>query len=297
MLSLHKLRWYYFPPPFILLIHCIIVIPTSSWGLSVSLMIQIPSHHLLVGRNGWEGSIMACEWLLPPGELRCLAAWGQWLWPHYLPTCLSFLYVLGPLLPNQWWLGNPLSSSTLTLASSYLRTLIFFIDHDCLSRDMTFELRPQWWEGGICGKLWADSQQQPLCWVFFFFFFFTFRATFVAYGCSQAKVKLELQLLAYTTATAMPDLSRVYKLHHSSQQCWIFNPLRKARDRTHILMVTSWVHYHWATAGTLRALFWSFEKRFSLGDPHTLYFLQTRFEGPPWIRLFREWKSFWSPWK
>ena len=43
-------------------------------------------------------------------------------------------------------------------------------------------------------------------------------------------VKLELQLLAYTTATAKPDLSHVCNLNHTSQQCWILNPLREARD-------------------------------------------------------------------
>ena len=36
-------------------------------------------------------------------------------------------------------------------------------------------------------------------------------------------VKLELQPLAYTTATATQDLSRVWDLHHSSWQCWIFS--------------------------------------------------------------------------
>ena len=36
--------------------------------------------------------------------------------------------------------------------------------------------------------------------------------------------KLELQLLAYTTATAMPDPSRVCNLQHNSQQCQILNP-------------------------------------------------------------------------
>ena len=35
------------------------------------------------------------------------------------------------------------------------------------------------------------------------------------------------------------DLSRICKLHHSSQQRWIFNPLREARDRIHILTETS----------------------------------------------------------
>ena len=49
-------------------------------------------------------------------------------------------------------------------------------------------------------------------------------------------VELELQLPAYSTATAMWDPSCVYNLHHSSRQCQILNPLSKARDRTHILM-------------------------------------------------------------
>ena len=30
--------------------------------------------------------------------------------------------------------------------------------------------------------------------------------------------------------SAMPDSSRIYDLHHSSQQCWILNPLSKVRD-------------------------------------------------------------------
>ena len=38
-------------------------------------------------------------------------------------------------------------------------------------------------------------------------------------------VELELQLPAYATATATPDPSHVYNLYHSSQQCWILNPL------------------------------------------------------------------------
>ena len=51
--------------------------------------------------------------------------------------------------------------------------------------------------------------------------------------------ELELQLLTYTTAT--PDLSHICNLHQSLWQCQILNPLSKARDRTHILMGTSWV--------------------------------------------------------
>ena len=63
-------------------------------------------------------------------------------------------------------------------------------------------------------------------------------------------VKSELQLPAYTTVTAMPDLSRLCDLHCSSQQDRILNPLREARDQICVLMGTSWVNYHWAKMGT-----------------------------------------------
>ena len=56
---------------------------------------------------------------------------------------------------------------------------------------------------------------------------------------SRLGVKSELQLLARTTATATPDWSRICNLHLSSQQRQILNPLSKARDRTHNLMVPS----------------------------------------------------------
>ena len=48
--------------------------------------------------------------------------------------------------------------------------------------------------------------------------------------------ELELQLPAYTTATAM--------------QHWILNPLREARDGTRILMVTSWICFCCTITGT-----------------------------------------------
>ena len=50
--------------------------------------------------------------------------------------------------------------------------------------------------------------------------------------------------LHYTTDTAMPDSSLVFDLHQSSQQCLILNPLKEARDRTHVAMDTSWVPFH-----------------------------------------------------
>ena len=55
----------------------------------------------------------------------------------------------------------------------------------------------------------------------------------------RSMVEVELQLPAYTTATAMPDPSYICNLPHSSQQYRILNPLSEARDQTHILMVTS----------------------------------------------------------
>ena len=63
-------------------------------------------------------------------------------------------------------------------------------------------------------------------------------------------VESELQLPACTIATATRDLGHVCNLQHSSRQCQILNPLSKARAGNHILMDTSWVHYHWAMMGT-----------------------------------------------
>ena len=72
----------------------------------------------------------------------------------------------------------------------------------------------------------------------------------MAYGGSQLGVESELQLPAYATATATPDLSHVYDLHHSSWQHRILNRLSKARDQTLNFMVPSWIHFHCATTGT-----------------------------------------------
>ena len=68
-------------------------------------------------------------------------------------------------------------------------------------------------------------------------------------------VQSELQLPAYATATAMLDLSCVCYLHHSSQQCWIPDPLSEAKDRTFILMDTSQIYFHCATRGTATYIF------------------------------------------
>ena len=61
---------------------------------------------------------------------------------------------------------------------------------------------------------------------------------------SKLGVELELQLLAYTTATTIRDPSHICDLHYNSLQHQIPNPLSEARDQTHVLMATSQVHYH-----------------------------------------------------
>ena len=63
-------------------------------------------------------------------------------------------------------------------------------------------------------------------------------------------VQSELQLPAYTTTTATPDLSQVCNLYHSSQQHQILNPLREARGRTRILTDASWIHFCCTATGT-----------------------------------------------
>ena len=58
---------------------------------------------------------------------------------------------------------------------------------------------------------------------------FFLRATPVAYRNSRARGHIGAQLPAYTTATT-PDPSLICGLYHSLLQCWILNPLSKARD-------------------------------------------------------------------
>ena len=63
-------------------------------------------------------------------------------------------------------------------------------------------------------------------------------------------VELELQLPAYTTATATRDLSHICDIHHSSWQGQIPNPVNETRDQTCILIDTSQIQFQSATMGT-----------------------------------------------
>ena len=82
------------------------------------------------------------------------------------------------------------------------------------------------------------------------YFFFFLGLHIWCMGVPRLGVKSELQLPASATAIATPGPSCMCNLHHSSGQCWILNPLTRARDQTQILMDTSQVRYCWTTTGT-----------------------------------------------
>ena len=92
------------------------------------------------------------------------------------------------------------------------------------------------WVGGTGG----DSH--PIHIHLLCFFFFLFRAIPAAYESSQARGRIRVAGAHTATATAMPDLSRICNLYHSSWQDRILNPLSRARDWIWILMDTSRVH-------------------------------------------------------
>ena len=71
----------------------------------------------------------------------------------------------------------------------------------------------------------------------------------------RLRTELELQLPAYTTATAIQNPSCICDLRQSSPLCQTLNPLIEARDRTHNLMVTSQVCFRCTTMRTPRKCF------------------------------------------
>ena len=63
-------------------------------------------------------------------------------------------------------------------------------------------------------------------------------------------VQSELQLPAYTTATATRGPSCIFDLHHSFRQHQIRNPRSEARDRTASSWILVGLVNHWAMKGT-----------------------------------------------
>ena len=64
------------------------------------------------------------------------------------------------------------------------------------------------------------------------------------------RLRVESELLVYTTGTATPDPSSICDVHCSSRQRQIPNPLREARDQTCTLVDTSEILFHCATTET-----------------------------------------------
>ena len=57
-------------------------------------------------------------------------------------------------------------------------------------------------------------------------------------------VESELQVPVYPIPTATPDLSHMYDLHHSSQQCRLLNSLSEARDQTRKPFVPNQIRFY-----------------------------------------------------
>ena len=124
----------------------------------------------------------------------------------------------------------------------------------------------------------------------FFFFSFVFLGLHLLHmEVPRLGVKSEMQLPAYTTATAMPDPSCLCDLYHSSWQCRILNPLSEAKDWTCVLMDTNWLCYRWAMMGTPNFCFLIYNQM----KVHTLYlvmlFIKTRFSTLKVIIFFPKW--------
>ena len=95
----------------------------------------------------------------------------------------------------------------------------------------------------IMSVLWMSSKPPKIHFLTLFFNFCFLGPQPWHMEVPKLGVVLELQLLAYATATALWDPSLVCDQHNSSRQCWILSPQREARDQTHILMDTSRIFF------------------------------------------------------
>ena len=85
----------------------------------------------------------------------------------------------------------------------------------------------------------AANRKQEQSMFLFLFLFFLLGLHMQHTEVPRVGVKLEL----LQPHQWCQDPSRVCNLHHSSWQYWILNPLSRARDRTRILVDTSWFCY------------------------------------------------------
>ena len=118
----------------------------------------------------------------------------------------------------------------------------------------TSSVRIVWWQGGCVSLLtlwvrvgWYKKSEL----LFFFFFFGLLLGPYLQHmEVPRLGVESELQLPAYTIATAISDPSHVCDLHHTPQQHQILNSLSEARDRTCNLIVPSGICFCCAMIGT-----------------------------------------------
>ena len=132
------------------------------------------------------------------------------------------------------------------------------------------------------------TKNRYISWLMYFFFFFLGPHPWHMLS-SQARVELELRLPAYTTATATAawDPSCICDLHHSSQQRWLPNPQGEARDRTHILVVTSRICICCATMGIpLLLLSSSYFKTLLVYLPFCSFFLRQKNQNSALLVIF-----------
>ena len=96
------------------------------------------------------------------------------------------------------------------------------------ARSLTHQERPaikpesSW----LLARFVSGEPQQKLLLLIFLILIFCFLGPYLWHmEVPRLGVKLELQLRAYTAATATRDWSRVFNLHYSLRQCWIPDPL------------------------------------------------------------------------
>ena len=113
--------------------------------------------------------------------------------------------------------------------------------------------------------LWT-SEHQPLCFFQILFYFLLFLGPHPWHmEAPRLGVESELQLPAYTRATATPDPRSVCDRHHSSWQHQILYPLSEARDQTCNLMVPSRICFHCTMRRELLSDFKWVVMRYALG--------------------------------
>ena len=113
----------------------------------------------------------------------------------------------------------------------------------CNFFQLNFKLKYSWFTMS-CQLLYSKlTQSHTYIYSLSFLFFFFLGPHLQHVKVLSLGVELELQLLAYATATAIRDWSCVCDLHHSSRQYWIPDPLSKARGWTCILTDTSQIHF------------------------------------------------------